>query len=161
MFTSAAENTDNQEDKQLADLLVSSPAEKLKGTELRVTNNSPEESTDNRISLHTKDMVLGRPSTVKSFWSTRRGRGLAAFLVSGFFHELIIMSTCRKITLEHTTFFLIEGLLVMLEVDLRQGIYKQEPTGITRVVCIIVNIVYLSIVGRLFTGPFLRYEFFS
>ena len=96
----------------------------------------------------------------KSFWITRQGKGLLSFIVSGIFHELIIMSACRHITLENLIFFILQGAAVMIEVELRQGNLKQEPKGIIRVVCVALQLIFMSITGRLFTGPFLRYQFF-
>lgn len=96
----------------------------------------------------------------KSFWSTRRGKGLLAFVISGIFHELIIMSACRRITLEHFVFFTLQGVFCMIEVDIRQGALKQEPTGKTRVLCIALHLLLMSVFGRLFTAPLLRHNFF-
>ncbi|KAG1146181.1 hypothetical protein G6F37_005694 [Rhizopus arrhizus] len=88
------------------------------------------------------------------------GRGLVTFFVSGLFHEMIIMSTCRKITLENLTFFLLQGFVVALEVALRrQGLLRKVPQGKTRVFCIMAQLIFMAITGRLFLGPFLRYEF--
>ncbi|KAI8645080.1 hypothetical protein BD408DRAFT_412212 [Parasitella parasitica] len=111
------------------------------------------------------DMVAHHESTVKqlpkqSFWATRQGRGLLAFIVSGVFHELIIMSACRHITLENLLFFTLQGVVVMIEVEVRQGNLKQEPAGVTRVLCVALQLLFMSTTGRLFTGPFLRYHFF-
>lgn len=86
-------------------------------------------------------------------------RGLMTFLVSGIFHELLVMSACRKLTLENITFFLVQGVVVALEVALRQGALKQKPEGKTRVVCIAAQLTFMMITGRLFLGPFLRYGF--
>lgn len=95
-----------------------------------------------------------------TFWATRQGRGLLTFIVSGVFHELLIMSTCRRITLENFMFFTVQGLAVTIETEIRQGALKQEPTGMTRIICILLQLLFMSITGRLFTGPFLRYNFF-
>ncbi|KAI8356755.1 hypothetical protein EDC96DRAFT_515355 [Choanephora cucurbitarum] len=96
-----------------------------------------------------------------SFWSTRQGRGLLTFVISGVFHELIIMSACRKLTLENFMFFTLQGIAVMIEVELRQGALKQQPRGKTRIMCIAAQLLFMSVSGRLFNGPFLRYDFFS
>lgn len=96
-----------------------------------------------------------------SFWSCRQGRGLLSFIISGIFHELIIMSACRRITLENLAFFTFQGLAVMLEVELRQSALKQEPQGTTRIKCIALQLLFMSLTGRLFTAPFLRYGFFT
>ncbi|GAA5805797.1 hypothetical protein HPULCUR_011323 [Helicostylum pulchrum] len=95
-----------------------------------------------------------------SFWTTASGRGLLAFIVSGTFHEVIIMSVCRKITLENFIFFTLQGLAVTLEVNLRQGAWKQEPTGMTSIWCIGAQLLFMSITGRLFVAPFLRCQSF-
>ncbi|KAG1468325.1 hypothetical protein G6F56_003894 [Rhizopus delemar] len=79
--------------------------------------------------------------------------------MSGIFHELLVMSACRKLTLENITFFLVQGVVVALEVALRQGALKQKPEGKTRVVCIAAQLTFMMITGRLFLGPFLRYGF--
>ena len=98
---------------------------------------------------------------VSTFWSTREGRGLLSFIISGIFHEMLIMSACRKITLENFAFFLIQGFAVMAEVTVRQGALKQEPKGLSRIICIALQLFFMSLTGRLFTGPFLRYGFFQ
>lgn len=97
----------------------------------------------------------------QSFWSTTQGRGLLSFIISALFHELIIMSVCRKLTLENFAFFTLHGFAVGLEVLLRQGNSKQEPQGGTRLLCIALQFLFMSVTGRLFTGPFLRYGFFA
>lgn len=123
------------------------------------------ESTDNDDNEYDA-MIPCKKSTAQtlplkeSFWATRSGKGLLSFIVSGVFHELIIMSTCRHITLENLVFFTLQGFAVMIEVAIRQGSLKQEPAGIVRVLCIALQLVFMSITGRLFTGPFLRYHFF-
>ncbi|CEI93900.1 hypothetical protein RMCBS344292_08125 [Rhizopus microsporus] len=96
---------------------------------------------------------------LKSFFSSRYGRGLLVFIISGAFHEVIIMSTCRKLTLENFAFFTIQGIAVSLEAALRQGKLKQEPEGKTRAMCIASQLCFMALTGRLFLGPFLRYEF--
>jgi hypothetical protein len=96
-----------------------------------------------------------------TFWSTSQGRGLLSFIISGIFHELIIMSACRRITLENLVFFTFHGIVCMIEVEIRQGALKQEPTGRTRVLCIALQLLFMAITGRLFIGPFLRYNFFT
>ncbi|KAI8877521.1 hypothetical protein K501DRAFT_288347, partial [Backusella circina FSU 941] len=95
----------------------------------------------------------------QDFWSAREGRGLLSFIVSGIFHELIIMSCCRRMTFENLVFFTLQGIAVLVEVKLRQGALKQEPTGITRICLILTQLMFMMWAGRLFTGPFLRYQF--
>lgn len=87
----------------------------------------------------------------------RYGRGLASFFVSGLFHELIIMSVCRRLTLENLVFFSLQGLAVLFEINLRQGALKQEPERKSRAICIAAQIMFMACTGRLFLGPFLRY----
>ncbi|CEP12956.1 hypothetical protein [Parasitella parasitica] len=112
------------------------------------------------VVAHNGSTIIIEQIPKRTFWTTRQGRGLLAFIVSGIFHELIIMSACRHITLENLLFFTLQGLVVMIEVELRQGNLKQEPTGVTRVVCVALQLLFMSITGRLFTAPFLRYHFF-
>lgn len=82
-------------------------------------------------------------------------------MVSGLFHELIIMSACRRITLENFAFFTLQGIAVMLEVILRQGAYKAEPQGKTRYKWMACQLLFMASTGRFFTAPFLRYNFFE
>jgi hypothetical protein len=115
------------------------------------------------------DVIVTQPHKPKnkispsrmSFWSTRQGRGLLSFIISGIFHELIIMSACRKITLENLAFFTLQGVACMIEVELRQGALKQEPQGKTRILCVALQVLFMAMTGRLFTGPFLRSPFFQ
>jgi hypothetical protein len=106
------------------------------------------------------DAIVTRGTDHRSFWSTSQGRGLLAFIISGTFHELIIMSACRRITLENLAFFTLQGIACMIEVQLRQGALKQEPKGRTRVLCVALQLLFMALTGRLFLGPFLRYNFF-
>ncbi|KAL9545243.1 hypothetical protein MBANPS3_007244 [Mucor bainieri] len=93
----------------------------------------------------------------EGFFSTRQGRGLMAFLVSGAFHELIICSVCRKVTLENFSFFTLHGLACMLEVRCLNT--KQRPVGWKRAARIALNLGFLTLTGRLFLAPFLRTRF--
>ncbi|KAG0739967.1 hypothetical protein G6F57_001796 [Rhizopus arrhizus] len=108
---------------------------------------------------------LNEPSQVldhlRSFFSKRHGRGLITFVVSGVFHELIIMSVCRQITFENLMFFTIQGVAVLLEVVLRHGALKQEPEGKTRIICIAAQLLFMACTGRLFLGPYLRYAYYT
>jgi hypothetical protein len=110
------------------------------------------------------DDIKDKPTKLKTkknqgFWSTREGRGLLSFIVSGIFHELIIMSCCRRMTFENLVFFTLQGVTVLVEIKLRQGVLKQEPTGTTRFYLILTQLLFMMSTGRLFTGPFLRYQF--
>lgn len=91
-------------------------------------------------------------STSVGFFSTPRGRGFLSFLVSGAFHELIICSVCRQLTLENFCFFTLHGLACMF-------IPKKNPQGLKRVGCIIAQLSFMIITGRLFLAPFLRTRF--
>lgn len=97
---------------------------------------------------------------LRSFFCKRHGRGLITFIVSGVFHELIIMSVCRQITFENLMFFTIQGVAVLLEVVLRHGALKQEPEGKTRIMCIAAQLLFMACTGRLFLGPYLRYAYY-
>lgn len=146
---------------------------KKPGPENKSTRRMEETSNNRRVTRsHTANKAVGIKNVIhdvtvthvqpkrSSFWTTASGRGLLAFIVSGAFHEVIIMSVCRKITLENFIFFTLQGLAVMLEVNLRQGAWKQEPTGVTRVWCIGAQLLFMSITGRLFVAPFLRCQSF-
>ncbi|KAI7904215.1 uncharacterized protein BX663DRAFT_451842, partial [Cokeromyces recurvatus] len=68
--------------------------------------------------LKTPLVVVVLQQRIMSFFTrTRQGRGLLAFIISGIFHELIIMSTCRRMTFENLLFFILQGLFVLLEVE--------------------------------------------
>ncbi|KAI8094979.1 uncharacterized protein B0P05DRAFT_524163 [Gilbertella persicaria] len=112
------------------------------------------------VHAHVHTAVAVQDIENRTFWSTKKGRGLLTFIISGIFHELIIMSACRKITLENFMFFTLQGVAVMIEVGVRQGPLKREPKGKTRLLCIGLQLLFMSITGRLFNGPFLRYDFF-
>lgn len=93
----------------------------------------------------------------KGFFSINQGRGLLAFLVSGAFHELIICSVCRKLTLENFSFFTLHGLVCMAEVKYFQS--KEPPKGLARFGRIITQLGFMTLTGRLFLAPFLRHRF--
>lgn len=126
----------------------------------RVTRSSTKAVTENKNVTHDVTVTHVQPKG-SSFWTSASGRGLLAFMVSGAFHELIIMSACRKMTLENFIFFTLQGIAVMLEVKLRQGALKQEPTGKNRILCILAQLLFMSITGRLFLAPFIRCDKFS
>ncbi|KAI9252505.1 hypothetical protein EDC94DRAFT_620738 [Helicostylum pulchrum] len=91
------------------------------------------------------------------FLSTNAGRGLLSFIVSGAFHELIICSVCRKLTLENFCFFSIHGLACMLE---SKYFNKKKPTtNIGKVSRIACQLGFMVLTGRLFLAPFLRHKF--
>jgi hypothetical protein len=94
------------------------------------------------------------------FFLTNQGRGFLAFLVSGAFHELIICSVCRKLTLENFSFFTLHGFACMLEVKYFSQNKKQDPPkGLARVGRIVAQLGFMTLTGRLFLAPFLRHRF--
>lgn len=95
----------------------------------------------------------------KGFFSTNQGRGLLAFFVSGAFHELIVCSVCRKVTLENLSFFTMHGIACMLEVKCLQNKLSREPKGTERIGRIIAQLSFMTLTGRLFLAPFLRHRF--
>lgn len=90
-------------------------------------------------------------------FSTRQGRGLLAFLVSGAFHELIICSVCRKLTLENFCFFTFHGLACLVECTWFQR--SSPPRGWKRVLQNVTLLGFMTLTGRLFLAPFLRTRF--
>ncbi|KAI8968537.1 hypothetical protein BDF20DRAFT_186961 [Mycotypha africana] len=108
-----------------------------------------------------KDGQTSKPSQQKpqkvGFLSTRQGRGLLSFFVSGVFHELIICSVCRKLTLENLCFFCIHGIACMLEVKYYEP--RRAQSQWRRVRNIALNIAFMTLTGRLFLAPFLRTRF--
>lgn len=138
---------------------------------LRKTNsifNSKRWNKTVRNLLHAQVFASNRPIATKKdddnekkptvgFFSTNTGRGLLSFLVSGAFHELIVCSVCRKLTLENFAFFTIHGLACMIE-----SIYfhKKKPTSYTeKAIRIAGQLSFMVITGRLFLAPFLRHRF--
>lgn len=93
------------------------------------------------------------------FFSTQQGRGLLSFIVSGAFHELIICSVCRKLTLENFCFFALNGVACMIEVKYFGSKKKKPITGIARVCRIMCQLSFMILTGRLFLAPFLRARF--
>lgn len=77
--------------------------------------------------------------------------------MSGAFHELIICSVCRKLTLENFCFFALHGLACMIEVKYFD--YKKKPKGLARAGRIIAQLSFMTLTGRLFLAPFLRTRF--
>ncbi|ORY98894.1 hypothetical protein BCR43DRAFT_488342 [Syncephalastrum racemosum] len=90
----------------------------------------------------------------------RNLRGLLVFFVSGVFHEMIIMSICRKMTLENLIFFTLHGVAVLFELTLRDRFHcKGYPRGMMRVLSVALHLLFLAATGRLFLAPFVRYDF--
>lgn len=100
-----------------------------------------------------------KPKASAGFFSTNAGRGFMAFFVSGAFHELIICSLSRRVTLENFAFFTLHGLVCTLEVKYFGNLTKQQPTGWKRVARIAAQLSFLTLTGRLFLAPFLRTRF--
>ncbi|KAG2222803.1 hypothetical protein INT45_011613 [Circinella minor] len=96
---------------------------------------------------------------ISSFFLTKNIMGFLAFFVSGVFHELIITSMFRKMTLENLAFFTLQGIAVWIQLTIRDWATwsKQYPHGLTRVVCVLCHLMFLSVTGRLFLAPYLRY----
>lgn len=88
-------------------------------------------------------------------------RGLMAFLTSGIMHELLVMCLCRRLTLENMAFFTLHGLAVMAQIALSkrlpESIIKKAAQPIIRVGCIIGNLGFFAMTGRLFLAPYLRH----
>lgn len=110
-----------------------------------------------------KDEKLVTKCDKKMHWTQSKGfKGYMSFVASGLFHEMMIMSACRKITLENFIFFLIHGFAVYLEIKVRKETnWKNEPTGLARLLCIISNLFFFCLSGRLFVAPYLRGDFFG
>ncbi|CAO3633461.1 unnamed protein product [Mucor hiemalis] len=67
----------------------------------------------NTMEKKKKDEKLVTKSDKKMHWTQSKGfKGYMSFVASGLFHEMMIMSACRKITLENFIFFLIHGFAV-------------------------------------------------
>ncbi|KAI8877522.1 hypothetical protein K501DRAFT_230111, partial [Backusella circina FSU 941] len=85
-------------------------------------------------------------------------RGLMTFVVSGVFHELIIWSVCRRVTLENLCFFTLQGLACFIQSKYLPK--KQQPvTGWKRAVYVAAQLSFMTLTGRLFLAPFLRHRF--
>jgi hypothetical protein len=95
----------------------------------------------------------------KPWWTSKEFSGFMSFFASGVFHEMMIMSICRRITLENLAFFILHGVVVMAEVKFRKvkG-WKQDPKGLYKACAIAFNIFFFAFTGRLFVAPYLRYS---
>ncbi|KAK4520542.1 uncharacterized protein ATC70_006419 [Mucor velutinosus] len=96
----------------------------------------------------------------QGFMSSPTAFGLLTFFISGLFHDFMIAAAAREITFELTVFFLIHGIEVALEVKYRKGKYKQDPTGITAILCNLLTVLFFVTTGRIFLSPVLRQEVF-
>jgi hypothetical protein len=99
-------------------------------------------------------------STDKGYFTVETVYGLLIFFISGLFHDLMITAATRNITFELTAFFMIHGIVVALEANLRTGKYKQDPTGVTRVFCNLVTVLFFVTTGRVFLNAILRHDVF-
>jgi hypothetical protein len=93
----------------------------------------------------------------KGFFSKSILCGLLIFLISGLFHDFMIVAATRDFTLELTTFFLLHGVVVMLQVKYGR---KEEPQGIWHLLGNLMTVAFFVTSGRLFLGPILRHEEF-
>ncbi|KAG1502297.1 hypothetical protein G6F46_003081 [Rhizopus delemar] len=92
----------------------------------------------------------------KGFLSTVQGRGLLSFTASAIFHELIVWSVCRRVTLENLCFFSLHGLVCAIEVKYFK---KQPQSRLGQCVGIMGQLSFMVMTGRLFLGPYLRHRF--
>jgi hypothetical protein len=92
-----------------------------------------------------------------------QARGLMTFVVSGVFHELIIWSVCRRVTLENLCFFTMQGLACFIQARYFKSPTKKHQalpvTGWKRAVCVVAHLSFMILTGRLFLAPFLRHRF--
>ncbi|KAG0174984.1 hypothetical protein DFQ30_001459 [Apophysomyces sp. BC1015] len=101
--------------------------------------------------------VFTSSQTQTTGWlASKSSRGLLVFFISGVFHEVIVMSICRVMTLENFAFFMLQGLGALVEVKIRQR--KHYPEGLERVACIVLHLLFISLTGRLFVAPYLRLD---
>ncbi|ORX47057.1 hypothetical protein DM01DRAFT_1327425 [Hesseltinella vesiculosa] len=106
-----------------------------------------------------KSPIDKKRKATSSFWSSNNGRGLLVFILSGVLHEMIVCANSREVTLENTAFFLVHGVVVMLEANLLR---KQPPAHwLTWTLCVLAHLVFISLTARLFLAPFIRYDFLS
>ncbi|CEP10043.1 hypothetical protein [Parasitella parasitica] len=96
----------------------------------------------------------------KSLMTSRITCGLLIFIISGLFHDFMIVAAAREITFELTAFFLIHGVEVALEAKYRTGRYKKDPTGFAAIGCNLLTVLFFVTTGRLFLSPILRQQVF-
>ncbi|KAI7851987.1 hypothetical protein BDC45DRAFT_571572 [Circinella umbellata] len=125
-------------------IFVRSIKEDITNKDTKLTKKKAEDKKERRTSF---------------FFSTKNVMGFLAFFVSGVFHELIITSMLRKMTLENLAFFTLHGIAVWIQLSIRDWATwsKQYPHGLTRVLCVLCHLMFLSVTGRLFLAPYLRY----
>ena len=65
----------------------------------------------------------------------------------------------RKMTLENLAFFTLQGIAVWIQLSVRDWARwsKEYPQGLTRAICVLCHLIFLSVTGRLFLAPYLRY----
>ncbi|KAI9244134.1 hypothetical protein BDA99DRAFT_610260 [Phascolomyces articulosus] len=88
----------------------------------------------------------------------RKLRGLSVFVTSGLYHEVLMLSLFRETTGENLLFFTLQGLMVLLEITLREKTgYRQDLSGWKRVIGFAGTWFNFALTGRIFMAPFLRY----
>lgn len=117
-----------------------------------------------KVQQEQKQDMPPKRSATNILFSSPNLRGLFVFLISGVFHELLLMALVRRMTLEQVLFFMLHGLTVLGEVQLtrHQLFYRDPPTDpARRVLCILVHMTFLTLTGRLFLAPYLRDDYFT
>ncbi|KAI9491750.1 hypothetical protein BDB00DRAFT_471260 [Zychaea mexicana] len=88
----------------------------------------------------------------------RKLRGLFVFFISGVYHEVLLLSLFRRTSGENLLFFTLQGLIVLLEINVREKTgYKQDVSGWIKVLCYVCFWTSLAVSGRVFLAPFLRF----
>lgn len=63
-------------------------------------------------------------------------------------------------TLENLLFFTLHGVAVLVQVTVRVATgSKGSPQGVMHVFCIACHLLFMTLTGRLFLAPFIRYNF--
>lgn len=91
-----------------------------------------------------------------SRYTSRVVRGLFIFFVSGLFHEVMLAAVVRKVTLEQILFFMLQGVLVLMEIKLLGSTLRPDKGWMHRTWCILFNFALLAVTGRLFLAPYIR-----
>lgn len=108
-----------------------------------------------RNALHAQIFSTEKKSKKTGFFHTTQGRALLSFLASAAFHELVIWSVCRKVTLENFCFFILHGLTCAIEVKY----FKSPKSTLGKWAARSGQLCFMALTGRLFLGPFLRHKF--
>ncbi|KAI7848906.1 hypothetical protein BDC45DRAFT_521889 [Circinella umbellata] len=76
------------------------------------------ESRNSTIKVTNQKKNESRPSSSSwlQCWSSSSIRGLAVFIISGLFHEIVLMALVRKMTFEQVLFFTLHGIAVWFEI---------------------------------------------